>query len=177
MAVIDPTVTWARVEERLARESDPTLRRNLETLLAHMKAEADGDIDGLLDTLSDDVSYHAYGSDDPGVSPTGKDAVRTFYSNFIASGASRLQLDIDRLVVDRDCILTEGIMRIAYPGRTLLAMGIAVDDPDSSYLYETRMATLWPFDENGLARGEDTYTGGNGFDGIEHRKLRDSDFA
>jgi hypothetical protein len=177
MAVIDPTVTWARVEERLATETDPTLRRNLETLLAHMKAEAAGDIDGLLDTLSDDVSYHAYGSPDPAVSPTGKEAVRTFYTNFIASGASRLQLDIDRLVVDRDCILTEGVMRIAYPGRTLLAMGIQVDDPDAYYLYETRMATLWPFDENGLARGEDTYTGSDGFDGIAKRKLSDSDFA
>ena len=107
----------------------------------------------------------------------GKDAVRTFYTNFIASGASRLQLDVDRLVVDRDCILTEGVMRIAYPGRTLLAMGIEVDDPDASYLYETRMATLWPFDEHGLARGEDTYTGGNGFEGIAQRKLDDADFA
>jgi hypothetical protein len=177
MAVIDPTVTWARVEERLATETDPTLRRNLETVLAHMKAEAAGDLDGLLATLSDDVAYHAYGSPDPATSPVGKDAVRRFYENFIASGAFRLQLDVDRLVVDRDCILTEGVMRIAYPGRTLLAMGIEVDDPDASYLYETRMATLWPFDEHGLARGEDTYTGGNGFEGIAQRKLSDADFA
>jgi len=177
MAVNDPTDTRARVEERLATETDPTRRRNLETLLAHMKAEAAGDLDGLLATLSDDVAYHAYGSPDPAVSPVGKDAVRSFYTNFIASGASRLQLDVDRLVVDRHCILTEGVMRIAYPGRTLLAMGIEVDDPDASYLYETRMATLWPFDEHGLARGEDTYTGGNGFEGIAQRKLGDADFA
>jgi hypothetical protein len=177
MAVIDPAVTWARVEERLATETDPVLRRNLETLLAHMKAEAAGDIDGLLATLADDVAYHAYGSPDPATSPTGKDEVRAFYTNFIASGASRLQLDIDRLVVDRDCVLTEGVMRIAYPGRTLGAMGITVDDPDAYYLYETRMATLWPFDEHGLARGEDTYTGWNGFAGIERRKLSDDDIA
>src|SRR5688500_11845885 len=111
MAVIDPAVTWARVEARLATETDPTLRRNLETVLAHMKAEAAGDLAGRLATLSDDVAYHAYGSPDPAVSPVGKDAVRTFYTNFIASGAFRLQLDVDRLVVDRDCILTEGVMR------------------------------------------------------------------
>ena len=32
--VIDQAVTWKKVEERLAVETDPVLRRNLETLLA-----------------------------------------------------------------------------------------------------------------------------------------------
>jgi hypothetical protein len=176
MPVIDPKTTWAKVEERLATEKDPVLRRNLMTILEHMKAEAVGDIDGLLATLSDDVHYHAYGAD-PSASPKGKDGVRAFYEAFIASGATRLQLDIDRLVVDRDCILTEGLMRMAYPGRTLQARGIDVDDPDAFYLYEARMATLWPMDENGLARGEDTYVGGDGFAGIADRKLRPEDIA
>jgi hypothetical protein len=171
MTLIDPNRTWAKVEERLAAETDPTLRRNLETVLAHMKAEAVGDIDGLLATLSDDVAYHAYGNPDPALNPVGKDGVRTFYENFIASGATKLQFELDRLVVDRRCILTEGVMRMAWPGRTLAARGIAVDDPDAYYLYEARMATLWPFDENGLIVGEDTYTGGDGFAGIEDRKL------
>jgi ketosteroid isomerase-like protein len=170
--VIDPNRTWAKVEERLASETDPVLRRNLETVLEHMKAEAVGDIDGLLETLSDDVAYHAYGTDEALMNPVGKDGVRAFYEAFIASGATRLQLEIDRLVVDRDCVLTEGVMRMAYPGTTLAARGIAVDDPDAYYLYEARMATLWPMDETGKARGEDTYTGSDGFAGIENRKLR-----
>ena len=38
--LIDPTKTCRMVEERLGRESDPVRRRNLETVLAHMKAEA-----------------------------------------------------------------------------------------------------------------------------------------
>jgi hypothetical protein len=66
-------------------------------------------------------------------------------------------------------------MRMAYPGRTLLARGIEVDDPDAFYLYEARMCTLWPVDEHGLARGEDTYTGGDGFAGIAARKLAPGD--
>jgi hypothetical protein len=175
MALIDPKRTWAKVEERLAVENDPRLRANLETVLAHMRAEAVGDVDGLLATLSDDVAYHAYGTTDPGLNPVGKQGVRRFYEDFIASGATRLQLDIDRLVVDRDCVLTEGVMRMAYPGRTLLARGIDVDDPDAYYLYEARMATLWPFDAGGLARGEDTYTGGDGFAGIADHKLGPGD--
>jgi hypothetical protein len=68
-------------------------------------------------------------------------------------------------------------MRIAYPGRTLRAMGIDVDDADAYYLYEARMATLWPFDEQGLASGEDTYTGGDGFAGIAERKLAAEDIV
>ncbi len=177
MTLIDPSRTWAKVEERLAVETDPVLRRNLATVLEHMKAESVGDVDGLLATLTDDTSYHAYGTTEPALNPVGKQAVRQFYDNFIASGATRLQLDVDRLVVDRDCVLTEGVMRMAYPGRTLQARGIQVDDPEAFYLYETRMATIWPMDESGKAKGEDTYTGGDGFAGIADRKLADSDIA
>jgi SnoaL-like domain len=178
MSVIDQAVTWAKVEERLETEHDPVLRRNLETVLAHMHAEAAGDLDGLIDTLSDDVAYHAYSAPGvPEVNPVGKAGVRKFYSDFIASGATKLQLDIDRLVVDRACVLTEGTMRMAYPGRTLQARGIDVDDPDALYLYETRMAVLWPMDDHGLVRGEDTYTSGDGFAGIAGRKLRPGDIT
>jgi hypothetical protein len=175
MTLIDPNRTWALVEERLASETDPVLARNLATVLEHMKAEAAGDIDRLMATLADDVAYHAYGTADPVLNPTGTAQVRAFYEAFVASGATRLQFDLERLVVDRDCVVTEGVMRMAYPGRTLLARGIEVDDPDAFYLYEARMCTLWPVDEHGLARGEDTYTGGDGFAGIAARKLAPGD--
>jgi hypothetical protein len=99
------------------------------------------------------------------------------YEDFIASGATRLALDIDRLIVDKHCILTEGVMRMAYPGSTLAARGIAVDDESAYYLYEARMATLWPFNADGLITGEDTYTGGNGFEGIASRKLAPEDIV
>ena len=127
-------------------------------------------------TIADDASYHAYGGD-AASNPTGKAGVRKFYEDFIASGATRLQFEIDRLVVDRRCILTEGVMRMAYPGATLAARGIAVDDPGAFYLYEARMATLWPMNDDGLFTGEDTYTGGNGFDGIAARKLAPGDIV
>ena len=56
-------------------------------------------------------------------------------------------------------------------------MGIPVDDPDAHYLYEARMATLWPFDADGKVLGEDTYTGGDGFAGIADRKLDEADIV
>jgi hypothetical protein len=177
MVLIDPQVTWRPVVERLQTETDQVLRRNLELLLAHQKAEAALDLDGLMATISEQAAYHAFGTTDPALNPVGKAAVRTFYENFAASGAHRLQLDTDRLVVDRHCILTEGLMRMAYPGRTLLARGIAVDDPDAHYLFEARMAVVWPIGPDGLFIGEDSYVAGDGFAGIADRKLDPADIA
>lgn len=82
----------------------------------------------------------------------------------VASGAHRLEYDVERLVVDDDCVVLEGTMRIIYPGRTLAAMGRPVDDADGWYLYEDRMVTFWPYDADGLLLAEDSYTVGGGFD-------------
>jgi hypothetical protein len=63
-------------------------------------------------------------------------------------------------------------MRMAYPGRTLRAMGVDVPDPDGHYLYEARMAVVWPVDEeSGLLVGEEVYTGTDGFAGIAGRPI------
>jgi hypothetical protein len=176
VAVIDPHVTWRKVEERLASETDPVLRRNLELLLTHMKAEAELDLPRLMSTVAEDAVYQSF-SQDPATWPRGKAGVQAFYEAFAASGAHKLCHDIDRLVVDRDCIVTEGLMRMAWPGRTLLARGIEVDDPDADYLFEARMAIVWPITEDGLFRGEDSYVAGDGFDGIADRKLTPADIV
>lgn len=177
MAIIDQRVTWKPVEERLARETDPVLRRNLELLLQHQKAEAALDMERLMATVSEKAHYHSYGGDDAQPDLVGKPAVQAFYEAFAASGAHKLQLDTHRLVVDRDCILTEGVMRMAYPGRTLQARGIDVDDPDAYYLFEAPMAVVWPIGDDGLFTGEDSYLGADGFAGIAERKLDPADIV
>jgi hypothetical protein len=174
---IDPTKTWRMVEERLGRESDPVRRRNLATVLAHMKAEAVPDVEALMATVAPSPEYHAWGTEDPLYSPKGREAVRDFYTAFAASGAHRLEFDMDRLVVDAASVVTEGIMRIAYPGAILELLGHAVDDPAAFYLYETRMCVVWPMDESGLVIGEDSYVGGDGFRDIANRKIRAEDLA
>jgi len=173
MALIDQNRTWTKVEERLAVEQDPVLRRNLELLLQHMKAEATLDMDRLMATVSEQARYESFS--ETGSVIDGKAAVQKFYEDFAASGAHKLNLDLDRLVVDRHCILTEGVMRMAYPGRTLQTMGIEVDDPEAYYLFEAHMAIIWPIGEDGLFIGEDSYTSHNGFAGIADRKLDASD--
>ena len=69
-------------------------------------------------------------------------------------------------------------MRIAYPGTTLRAMGIEVDDSEAYYLYQTRMGIVWPVDaEVGKLVGEEAYTGQDGFAGIADRKITLADIA
>jgi hypothetical protein len=168
---VDPNNTWRRVEERLGSESDPRRRRNLETVLAHMKAETVGDLDGLMATVSTkrEPHYHAYGTDDPILSPKGRDAVRQFYSAFVASGAVKLELDVDRLIVDDDAVVTEGLMKIAYPGQLLRLMGHEVPDAEASYLFRTRMCIVWPRrlrrDRGAQARAGRHRAYGHGLDG------------
>jgi hypothetical protein len=174
---INPSNTWRLVEARLATETNPRLRKNLEIVLEHMKAEAALDLDRLMATVSPDAHYHAYGSSSARMNPKGKEAVRQFYVDFAASGAYRLELDVDRLIVDTDAVLTEGVMRMAYPGKTLIAMGHAVDDPDAFYMYEARMAIVWPMDKDGLVLGEDSYVSGDGFAAIAQRKLAPEDIG
>jgi hypothetical protein len=177
MTVIDQRVTWAKVEERLKTETDPVLRRNLELLLQHQVAEASLDMGKLMATVSEHAHYHMHSIANGVGDLLGKSAVQKFYEDFAASGAQKLQLDTEWLVVDRHCIVTEGTMRMAYPGSTLAARGVPVDDVEASYLYEARMCVLWPIGEDGLFTGEDTYTSADGFIGIEHRKLSPTDIA
>jgi len=172
---LNPNNTWKLVEARLAREKHPVLRRNLELVLAHMKAEARADIEGVVETLVAKPRYVIHDApDDPLMNPQGsKDAVRKFYElTIVQTGAHRLELACDRVIVDEESVFTEGVMRMAYPGATLRQMGIEVDDPDAYYLYETRMGVVWPVDPSeGKLIGEESYTAGDGFAGIEKRKL------
>ncbi len=178
---LNPNNTWRLVQEHMEREQDPKTRRNLELVLQHMKSEAQGDIEGVVATLCEQPTYIAHDvPDEPSMNPKGnKDAVRAFYDlTIVQTGAHQLELNCDRVIADREAVVTEGVMRMAYPGATLAAMGVDIDDPDAYYLYQTRMSVVWPVDpESGLLRGEETYTGTDGFVGIAERKITAEDIV
>tara|TARA_R110000823_G_scaffold130015_10_gene257864 strand:- start:17957 stop:18514 length:558 start_codon:yes stop_codon:yes gene_type:complete len=181
MMKIDPNNTWRMVQEKMQQESDPVIRRNLELVFEHMKSEARGDIEGVVATLCEQPRYIAHDiPDEPSMNPVGsKDAVRAFYDmTIVQTGAHQLELRCDRVIADRGAVMTEGVMHMAYPGRTLALMGIEVDDPEAYYLYQTRMSVVWPVDEaSGMLLGEETYTGTDGFEGIAERKISAEDIA
>lgn len=178
---IDPNNTWRLVQERIDRESDPTITRNLELVREHMQREAEADIEGVVATLCEAPRYVTHSRpDEDYLNPSGsKDAVRAFYDlTIVQTGAWQLELDCDRVIADHHAVVTEGTMKMAYPGRTLAAMGVEVDDPDVFYLYQARMGVVWPVDpDSGLLVGEEVYTGEDGFAGIADRKLGPGDIV
>ncbi len=175
MITLDPNKTWALVEKRHADETDPRRKHNLALVLEHMRAEAAADIEGVVATLTEAPTYVMWTNPDTAaLNPTGsKDAVRAFYDlTIVQTGAHRLEFDCDRVIVDTDAVFTEGTMRMAYPGRTLAAMGIEVDDVDAYYLSEARMGIVWPVDlDEDRLTGEEVYSCGETFAGIADRKI------
>lgn len=166
MPIVEPTKTWKLLEERLAVTVNERHRRVLEIVIAHMKAEAVPDLDGLMKTLVAEPNYHfwQFGQD---VGPKGWDGVRDYYAAFVASKSNILEFELDRLLVDDDCVVTEGYLRQIYPGAYAARIGLPIEDPAADYLISFRQLLLWPVSEAGLIIGEDSYHSGP----VEIRKL------
>lgn len=171
---IDPRKQTNAVQARLDRGTDgERATRNLRMMLAHMHAEAAGDFDALMATVSPDAAYTNFnaGPDSPH-SPRSKEAVGVYYHGLVASNCHQIEHDLDRIVVDDDYATTEGDIRIAYPAAVLRAMGIEVSDAAPYYLFVARLMIVWGFDKDGLIHCEDSYSVTDGFAGIADRPIR-----
>jgi limonene-1,2-epoxide hydrolase len=158
----DPDSTWAPLEERIAREKNPRLRQLLQQVRDHMQTEIQGDLEALMNTLSDEPNYHFWGVEMD--APKGRAAVRVFYDQMISTGGNRFHFRIHRVVVDEDSVVTEGTMRQRVPGAAVTAFGIEevegrAVEPEADYLAESQILTVWPADAEGRILGEDIYFG------------------
>lgn len=178
---INPAKTFKTLADRAAMETNPILRRNVETLLQHQRCELGSrnvNLEGVMSTLSPKPTYHIYCAShkngDPIADATidGADAVRALYHYHLQSETfSLVEFDVIHLVVDAFCIAASGIFKMGHRGTELRKIGYDVDDPDAFYLYLAQHAEFYPFDENGLMIGEDIYFPAIGFQGIEKRKI------
>ena len=156
--IIDPTKTVRLLEERIAKTTDPRHLLMLHRVLDHAMGEANLDLDLVMSTLAADPRYVAWGAP-ADLSPVGRQAVRTFYEATIVKGGQWfLEMEMDRIVVDDDTIVTEGFLRSLYYGADAATRGFPVDDQDGFYLLMLRMLVVWPFDAEGFIKGEETYT-------------------
>ena len=151
-------------------ETDPRRRQLLEQVRDHMRAEIRGELGPLLATLIDDPRYHLWGLGAE-MGPKGRVAVETFYKDMIASGGNHFEFAIERIVVDADSVVTEGVFRSAVPGSLLAASGVAeVEgkpvDAEAEYLSENRILTVWPAEADGRLVGEDIYFGSPPFSAL-----------
>jgi hypothetical protein len=156
--IIDQSKTFKGMEERLARTTNPRHRAMLEKLLVNARGEAAPDIDMVMGTLGENPAYHSWTAG-PAMSPRGRDAVLEFYiKEVVHAGRHVFEFDIDRMVVDDDTIVTEGYMTMLYLGRDAIATGLPVDDPAAFYAVRMRMIIVWPYDDEGMICGEDSYS-------------------
>jgi len=171
--VIDCRKNWEMSARCLETETDPIRRRNLETIIAHVKAEAKPDFEALMATGAPNAKDTSYAGGGDENSPSGKEGVAAYYSGIVGSGCNHIEHAVDRMAVGEDVITTEGDMKMAYPGAVLKAMGIDVPDENGHYLYLSRLMIVWGFDDEGRVTCEDSYSAADfpGFEGIADRPI------
>jgi hypothetical protein len=156
MLIIDQSLMWKSLEERLVRTTKPRQRQMLQTVIDHSKGEAAGDLHAVLATLSPNPCYHFW-SDGHDVGPKGMEAVVEFYQRLVNSGAAYLESPKDRIVVDDDNVVTEMRVRQIVHGLVAKANGYQVDDDNAFYLISFRAVILWPFTAECKIDAEDSY--------------------
>jgi SnoaL-like protein len=168
----DPNHGWRNIEARLDRTTGERLRQVLSVVRDHVYAEAVGDFDMLLGTLSADPQYHFWGPSSPFAGgPKGLDAVIAHYRGVYEDNRQMVDWDIERIVADEDCVITEGKYRQLYPGWALVPKGCEVDDPNAVYEVRAQLLILWPVDAEGQLTGEDAYSDGPMYDASRVRRL------
>jgi hypothetical protein len=156
MGIVEQGLAARRLRERLAKTESPRQRAMLETVIEHLEAEAAMSLDRLLATLAPEPKYHlwANGAD---YGPKSLEGVAAYYGQLVEDNRGVLEFDIDRIVVDDECIVTEGWIRAINRGAIAKARGWIVDDDQGDYLVTQRAVILWPFNEAGQMVGEDGY--------------------
>ena len=169
---IDPTSGYRAVDARIARTTNPWHLKILGVLRDHLYAECTKDFPLLLSTLSGDPQYQFWiDSAGFGNGPKGLAAVTAHYENLYVENRHVCDFRIDRIVVDDDCIVTEGWFDQVFPGPVLAARGAAIDDPQAVYALRMHLLILWPFGPDGLLVGEDSYANGSMYAPANIRKL------
>jgi len=172
----NPALTTKGVRERLAREQDPIVRRNLETVLRHQEAEIAADLEGIMATMVEEPHFHFHGIMDASgkihsSEVKGSEAVRAMYRGAIASKAALYQeFDCHSVVADRYAVSYAGWLRTPMDGLGLIALGYDAD-PAAHYSNEGMHWTFWSFREDGLAYGEDIAFDAKAFEEILSRRV------
>jgi hypothetical protein len=172
MPKIEPHQSWLALEARAQRESDPRVRTLLLAVRDHMEHEIKGNLAPLMATLTASPVYHFW---NPAGSfkLEGRAAVEGFYTNMIAAGGNQFEVVVEKIVADRDNVITEGAVKQVRRGAELIAAGrkeVAGEPvkPDELFLTRAQLVTVWPAAADGKLVGEDIYFGEDALATAEH---------
>lgn len=167
MTRLDPPLDsergWQSLNTFIAAQTNPKHKALLEMVQEHMRTEVRGEHAGLMATLVDDPQYHMWGGPtDTG--PKGHQAVSDFYQAMFDNNGQGFEFDVRRVIVDDNGVVTEGRLRTAVPGSSVIEAGIEevegeAVDAAGTYVNEGQLLTVWPAGADGKLVGEDIYFG------------------
>ena len=169
MSLIDPHSSWNVLTEFAAgyeNVDDPVAKLVLE-VRDHMAAEIQGDLDGLMATLTAEPVYHFWGNGEPMVLQ-GRAAVEGFYRDMMGRGGNQFEVVTDNVIASTSHVVTEGQVKQVYTTKALSEMGmtevngVAVASSEL-WLSNAQLVTVWPNDGQGKLVGEDIYFGQSPF--------------
>ena len=158
MAIIDQTITYRDIGERLAATTSARHKTMLQRLYQHARGEVEADLEAVLGTLAPHPVYRIQ-SQGPEMNPEGMENVRKFYvEQIFGKGRHVLESKKDRIIVADDAIITEGTVKMVMWGQDLIDQGNpAADDPDGVYLLTYNSLIVWPYDEEARILGEESW--------------------
>lgn len=156
----DPMNVANVAKQHLESIQEPRRRQVLQNFIDHAAAEATGDYDALMASCSrKKQEYATFGSSFG--APQSYEELEVHYRGLIESNIYLIHLEVEKLIVDDDALLVEGIVHQLYPGALIKPIyGIEVEDESAVYQLTKRTAVTFVFDEDGLGAGEQAYSEG-----------------
>lgn len=158
MTIIDQSLTYVDIGEKMAATTNPRHKLMLERLYQHSRGEVEEDLEAVMATLAPYPIYKIQ-TQGPEMNPQGTENVRRFYiEQIFGKGRHVLESTKDRIIVADDAIITEGKAKIVMWGRDLIEQGNpAADDPEGVYLLAYNSLIIWPYDEECRIIGEESW--------------------
>ncbi|KJS09651.1 MAG: hypothetical protein VR73_01545 [Gammaproteobacteria bacterium BRH_c0] len=154
--------TRQRVEAVIASFDNPNHKRMLEVWLKHWWGEVMYDLPAVMATVTDDIAYRWYGTDQigDGMDQQSADLARTMYqSMFDAKLMPGGPFDNEHWAFGAKGLTLEALFIGLFPGSMLKGKS-AQPDPEQRYLVQFPMMVSTPFDcDNWLMKAEIMYAG------------------
>ena len=155
----DIAVTISAADRLLETTTDPLHRQILENYRRHAILEVCGMWEEIF-TPEMTVEHPIYFYNVTGFAGNkaeGPEEVQAIYRMLAETGAGVQVVEDERLMVSDWGFASEAVFNSYYRGRTLLEVGVPVDDPDGFFILRQKYVMLWPYDERGRMIGEQVY--------------------
>jgi hypothetical protein len=135
----------AAAEAALGREADPRRRAMLGSMVAHLKAADEKDVEARLATLAEGFRYNIW-ADGENIGAASKAEAGAFYRRIFAAQTHPADVRVDSFIVTDEAVVADALERLSYPGEFAAQNGASKARPGETWVSEFRICTIWRFD-------------------------------